>query len=72
MRFHPELHFRHLSERFHRPRAAHPVARFHASDEQAEAAKATVYISTLTLVLLLVVLVAIAFGQEAMHWLGVR
>lgn len=72
MRFHPDLHFRQLSERFHRPRASHPTARFHATDEEAEAAKATVYISTVTLVLLLVVLAAIAFGQEAMHWLGVH
>jgi hypothetical protein len=72
MRFHPDLHIRHLSDRFHRPRATHPTARFHAADEEAEAAKATVYISIVTLILLLVVLVAIAFGQEAMHWLGVR
>jgi hypothetical protein len=43
----------------------------HSPSEDAEIAKATVYVSTVTLVTLLVVLAAIAFGQEALHWLGV-
>ncbi|KAF7962199.1 hypothetical protein ACTMU2_00650 [Cupriavidus basilensis] len=76
MRFPTDLHFRELAGRIHWP---HPAARDvthithqHTSDEDAEVAKAILYVSTVTLVVLLVVLAAIAFGQEAMHWLGVH
>jgi len=72
MRFHPDLHWRHLAERLHRPPPAHSVAHSRPADDEADIAKATVYVSTVALVLLLIVLAAIAFGQEAMHWLGVK
>lgn len=69
---------RHLAGRLHRSSGveAHP-SRFdgpaaQSGDEDAEIAKATLYASTGTLVLLLIVLAVIAFGQEAMHWLGVH
>lgn len=75
MRFHPDLHFKEWAGRLHWPHhdsrtAMH--AHTHTPDEDAEIAKATLYVSTVTLVALLVVLAAIAFGQEAMHWLGVQ
>lgn len=76
MRFHhPDLHFKDLAHRLHWPHRPHPrtasVSRTHSASEDAEIAKATIYVSTVTLVVLLVVLAAIAFGQEALHWLGV-
>lgn len=75
MRFHPDLHFKDLSGRLHWPHRTHArtsaITRIHSPSEDAEIAKATVYVSTVTLVTLLVVLAAIAFGQEALHWLGV-
>lgn len=70
MRIHHDLHWRELAERLHTSRSP-GATQHHWSDDEAEIAKATVYISTATLVLLLVILAAIAFGQEAMHWLGV-
>ncbi len=73
MRFHPDLHFKSWAGRLHWPHHSTPtVSHTHAPDEDAEIAKATLYVSTVTLVVLLVVLAAIAFGQEAMHWLGVQ
>nr|WP_226797593.1 hypothetical protein [Cupriavidus necator] len=75
MRFHTDLHLKDLAGRIHWPhatRGATPITHRHTSDEDAEVAKATLYVSTVTLVVLLVVLAAIAFGQEAMHWLGVH
>ncbi|WP_427311801.1 hypothetical protein [Cupriavidus sp. H39] len=75
MRFPTDLHLRDLAGRIHWPHAtrdATPITHHHSSDEDAEVAKATLYVSTVTLVVLLVVLAAIAFGQEAMHWLGVH
>ena len=80
MRFHPDLHLRDLhwrglAGRLHWPhlheRDTRTVASSHMPSEDAEIAKATVYVSVATLVMLLVVLAAIAFGQEALHWLGV-
>ncbi len=74
MRFSTDLHFRKLAGRVHWPhpaRNATQITHRHSSDEDAEVAKATLYVSTVTLVVLLVVLAAIAFGQEAVHWLGV-
>ncbi|CAG2148350.1 hypothetical protein LMG19282_03337 [Cupriavidus campinensis] len=75
MRFHPDLHLKDLSGRLHWPHRTHTrtsaITRTHSPSEDAEIAKATVYVSTVTLVTLLVVLAAIAFGQEALHWLGV-
>ncbi|CAG2158492.1 hypothetical protein [Cupriavidus numazuensis] len=75
MRIPTDLHLRELAGRIHWPhpaaRNASPITHRHTSDEDAEVAKATLYVSTVTLVVLLVVLAAIAFGQEAMHWLGV-
>lgn len=70
MRIHHDLHWRDLAQRLHAPRTRR-AARPRPADDEAEIAKATVYISTAALVLLLIVLAAIAFGQEAMHWLGV-
>ncbi|TWG88185.1 hypothetical protein L602_001400001000 [Cupriavidus gilardii J11] len=70
MRIHHDLHWRDLAQRLHGPRTR-THARLRPADDEAEIAKATVYISTAVLVLLLIVLAAIAFGQEAMHWLGV-
>ncbi|MBP0623003.1 hypothetical protein D9M68_702210 [compost metagenome] len=77
MRFPTDLHLRDLAGRIHWPHGSHakgatPITHHHTSDEDAEVAKATLYVSTVTLVVLLVVLAAIAFGQEAMHWLGVH
>lgn len=74
MRFHPDLHFREWAGRLHWPHhhENRATTHTHAPDEDAEIAKATLYVSTVTLVALLVVLAAIAFGQEAMHWLGVQ
>lgn len=75
MRFHPDLHLRHMAGRLHWPHVAassRESTRPHSLEEDAEVAKATVYVSAVTLVILLVVLAAIAFGQEAMHWLGVH
>ncbi|MGO4331482.1 hypothetical protein AB4Z48_06015 [Cupriavidus sp. 2TAF22] len=86
MRFHPELHIRQMAGRLHWPHLhwPHPMqhrreerprrdqAHWHSLQEDAEVAKATLYVSAVTLVILLVVLAAIAFGQEAMHWLGVH
>lgn len=75
MRFPTDLHFRGLAGRIHWPHPARndtPITHRHTSDDDAEVAKATLYVSTVTLVVLLVVLAAIAFGQEAMHWLGVH
>ena len=43
----------------------------HSLDDDAEAAKATLYVATIALLVLLFVFAGIAFGQEAMHWLGV-
>ena len=54
------------------PRDTRGDAHWHSLQEDAEVAKATLYVSAVTLVILLVVLAAIAFGQEAMHWLGVQ
>ncbi|QYY31463.1 MULTISPECIES: hypothetical protein [Cupriavidus] len=75
MRIPTDLHFKELAGRIHWPhpaeRNASQITHRHTSDEDAEVAKATLYVSTVTLVVLLVVLAAIAFGQEAMHWLGV-
>lgn len=84
MRFHPDLHLPHLHLReragkLHWPHRhgrtqdshTHAVASCHTPAEDAEIAKATCYVSVVTLVMLLAVLAAIAFGQEAMHWLGV-
>lgn len=75
MRFPTDLHFRELAGRIHWPHPARhdsQITHRHSSDDDAEVAKATLYVSTVTLVVLLVVLAAIAFGQEAMHWLGVH
>ncbi|WP_354682732.1 hypothetical protein [Cupriavidus necator] len=75
MRFPTDLHLRDLAGRIHWPHATRTppsITHHHTSDEDAEVAKATLYVSTVTLVVLLVVLAAIAFGQEAMHWLGVH
>ncbi|CAG9174207.1 hypothetical protein LMG23992_02665 [Cupriavidus laharis] len=75
MRIPTDLHFRELAGRIHWPHPARndtQITHRHTSDEDAEVAKATLYVSTVTLVVLLVVLAAIAFGQEAMHWLGVH
>ncbi|WP_420996073.1 hypothetical protein ACKI2N_018605 [Cupriavidus sp. 30B13] len=55
-----------------KPHAARSQAHWHSLQEDAEVAKATLYVSAVTLVILLVVLAAIAFGQEALHWLGVH
>jgi hypothetical protein len=80
MRFHPDLHWpdmhlRGLAGRLHWPRhardQARAVATTHTSAEDVEVAKAILYTSVAVLVMLLVVLAAIAFGQEALHWLGV-
>lgn len=75
MRIPTDLHFKDLAGRIHWPHASRNVTSIthrHTSDEDAEVVKATLYVSTVTLVVLLVVLAAIAFGQEAMHWLGVH
>lgn len=76
MRFHPEHHIKDWTGRLHWPHWTHErtstISRSHSADEDAEIAKATLYVSTVTLVVLLVVLAGIAFGQEAMHWLGVQ
>ena len=75
MRFHPDLHLRQLAGRLHWPHgtpSTRESTRPHSLEDDAEVAKAIIYVSALTLVILLVVLVAIAFGQEAMHWLGVH
>ncbi|CAG9174706.1 hypothetical protein [Cupriavidus pampae] len=80
MRFHPEHHFKDWTARLHWPHWDHgrtsarhsSFSRPNWADEDAEIAKATLYVSTVTLVVLLVVLAGIAFGQEAMHWLGVQ
>ncbi|AOY92402.1 hypothetical protein BKK79_11875 [Cupriavidus sp. USMAA2-4] len=72
MRFHPDLHWRQLAERLHRGRPSHPAPHLmHSLDDDAEAAKATLYVATIALLVLLFVFAGIAFGQEAMHWLGV-
>ncbi|MDF3836410.1 hypothetical protein P3W85_26170 [Cupriavidus basilensis] len=74
MRFHPDLHLKQIAGRLHWPHVAHSrrePSHPHSLQEDAEVAKATVYVSVVTLVVLLVILAAIAFGQEAMHWLGV-
>ncbi|RLK29150.1 hypothetical protein C7417_5528 [Cupriavidus plantarum] len=78
MRFHPEHHFKDWTARFHWPHWNHDrsssrhASMSHWAEEDAEIAKATLYVSTVTLVVLLVVMAGIAFGQEAMHWLGVQ
>ncbi|MGO4306043.1 MULTISPECIES: hypothetical protein [unclassified Cupriavidus] len=76
MRFHPEIHVKDLAGRLHWPHRTHErttvISRSHSASEDAEVAKATLYVSTVTLVVLLVVLAGISFGQEAMHWLGVQ
>lgn len=82
MRFHPETHFKDWTARIHWPHWNHDrssthnahssFSRSHWAEEDAEIAKATLYVSTVTLVVLLVVMAGIAFGQEAMHWLGVQ
>lgn len=71
--FHPHMHFRDWAERRHRTPPAQGFTPTHAHShvDDTEVAKATAYVSAVTLVVLLVVLAAIAFGQEAMHWLGV-
>ncbi|TXI01419.1 MAG: hypothetical protein E6Q70_20360 [Pseudomonas monteilii] len=87
MRFHPEHHIKDWTGRLHWPHWTHwphgrsderisterisNISRSHSANEDAEIAKATLYVSTVTLVVLLVVLAGISFGQEAMHWLGV-
>lgn len=84
MRFHPEHHIKDWTGRLHWPHWPHGrsderisterisnISRSHSANEDAEIAKATLYVSTVTLVVLLVVLAGISFGQEAMHWLGV-
>jgi hypothetical protein len=74
MRIPTDLHFRELAGRIHWP---HPtrhdtqIQHHHSLDEDAEVARATLYVSTVVLVVLLVVMAAISFGQEAAHWLGV-
>ena len=76
MRFHPDLHLRDLSGRLHWPHRSHArtnvVSHFHSSTEDAEVAKALIYVSAVTAIVLLFVLAGISFGQEAMHWLGVE
>jgi len=74
MRFHPELHLKDLSGRLHWPPRpgmhADVISHHHSVSEDAEVAKATIYVSALTAIVLLVVLAGISFGQEVMHWLG--
>ncbi|AJG21364.1 hypothetical protein [Cupriavidus basilensis] len=75
MRFHPNLHLRQMAGRLHWPHvssSSRESTRPHSLEDDAEVAKAMVYVSVVTLVILLVVLAAIAFGQEAVHWLGVQ
>lgn len=76
MRFHPDLHLKDLSSRLHWPHRppsrADVVAHFHSASEDAEVAKALIYVSAVTAIVLLVVLAGVSFGQEAMHWLGVE
>ncbi|RZT29625.1 hypothetical protein [Cupriavidus agavae] len=75
MRFHPDLHFKDASGRLHWPHRSHAranvVIHHHSVTEDAEVARALVYVSVITALVLLVVLAGISFGQEAMHWLGV-
>jgi uncharacterized protein HemX len=72
MRFHPAMHVRQLTDRLHRPHEPEPRRENHTAEEDAEVAKATCLASAVTLVALVVGLGLIAFGQEAMHWLGVH
>ncbi|MGT2494325.1 hypothetical protein ACU4GD_37265 [Cupriavidus basilensis] len=74
MRFHPDLHLRQLAGRLHWPHgtpSTRESTRPHFSKTTPKSPRPLSYVSALTLVILLVVLAAIAFGQEAMHWLGV-
>jgi len=72
MRFHPDLHLRQLTGRLHWPRQSHAAPHLlHSADDDVEVAKATLYVASMTLLVLLVAFAGIAFGQEALHWLGV-